>query len=196
MNKNSNGYKIKDFVLLGIVTAIYFVLYMVIGFATAGLNPLLHAFSPAVFSLVGGTVVLFLMYKVPKFGILTLQTLLLFALVTVIGMGYLPWFISSVVCAVLADLIAASSSYKSTWKNGVGYGLMQVGSSAGGIIPAMFFAEGYKAEWTARGMTAEQMDASIAVSTGVIGVVVLVVTFIAGFIGILIAQKILAKHFK
>ena len=73
MNKNSNGYKIKDFVLLGIVTAIYFVLYMVIGFATAGLNPLLHAFSPAVFSLVGGTVVLFLMYKVPKFGILTLQ---------------------------------------------------------------------------------------------------------------------------
>ena len=60
----------------------------------------------------------------------------------------------------------------------------------------MFFAEGYKAEWTARGMTAEQMDASIAVSTGVIGVVVLVVTFIAGFIGILIAQKILAKHFK
>lgn len=196
MKKDPKGYKIKDFVLLGIITAIYFVIFMILGFATAGLNPLLHAFVPALYGLIGGTIILFLMYKVPKFGILTLHTLLLIALIAVLGMAYLPWFITLLIGSLLADLIAVTSGYTSTWKNAVGFGLMQVGNSAGGIIPAMFFADRYKAEWVTRGMSAEQMDATIAVSTGVIGVTVLVVTFIAGFLGILLARKILAKHFK
>lgn len=196
MKKDGTGYKLKDFVLLGIIAAIYFVLLMVFGVATAGLNAVLHAFSPAAFSLIGGTVVLFLAIKVPKLGIFTLLTVLWQALVTVLGMGYLPWFITSVVTALIADVLAATSAYKSTLKHAIGYGLMQAGNSAGGIIPAMFFAEKYKAEWIARGMAEDKMAETIAASTGAIGVAVLAVSFIAGVIGIFIGSKILAKHFK
>lgn len=196
MKRNPNGYKIKDFVLLGIITAIYFVLFMVIGFTTAGLNPLLHAFSPAVTAFIVGTIILFLMYKIPKFGVLSLFTLILFALITLIGMGYLPWFLTSIISAIIADIICVSSGYKSLIKNAIAGGLLSLGNVAGGIIPAMFFAEQYSKEWIARGMPEESMAATIACSTGWIGVTVLIVNFIGGFLGIIVASKILARHFK
>ncbi len=196
MKDASKGYKVKDFVFLGIVTAIYVVAYSAIGGLTAALNALGHAFSPAIFSLIGGTIILFLVYKVPKLGILTLQTLLVHGLIAVLGMAYLPWFITSIIGALIADGIAATSQYKNTIKNGLGFAFMQAGSSAGGIIPAVFFAESYKRTWIERGMTAAQMDETIAVSVGWIGASVLIASFVCGFLGILIGRKILAKHFK
>ncbi len=118
MKDASKWYKVKDFVFLGIVTAIYVVAYSAIGGLTAALNALGHAFSPAIFSLIGGTIILFLVYKVPKLGILTLQTLLVHGLIAVLGMAYLPWFITSIIGALIADGIAATSQYKNTIKNG------------------------------------------------------------------------------
>ncbi len=196
MKKDSNGYKVKDFVFLGIVTAIYFILYAAIGFATAGINPILHALSPALFSLIGGTVILFLIYKVPKFGILTMQALLLHALFFVLGMGYLPWVLSTIICTFIGDLVANSGKYEKTLLNGIAYGLNQVGMSLGGIIPAVFFAEKYVEEWSGRGMDEEMIRESLASNTGWIAVVVLIASFVLSVAGIYIGSKILKKHFK
>ncbi len=196
MKKNVNRYKIKDFVFLGIITAIYFILFAGVGMATAAMNPFLHAFSPALISLIGGTVILFLIYKVPRFGVLTMQSLLLHALFFAIGMGYLPWFLSTIICAFIGDLIAYSKKYENTMLNGVGYGMVQVGMSLGGIIPAVFFADKYISEWTARGMSEAEIRRSLETSTGWIAVVVLIASFSFAVAGVYIGAKILKKHFK
>lgn len=191
-------FKTKDFVSIGMLVTTYMVVFMLIGAVSGFLLPgLAHAFSPAVMALFfGGIVVLFLVNKVPKLGVLSIFSFVLMLFISIFGMGYLPWFISVMVGAILADLLAHTSKYKSKTKNAIAYGLMMVGHSAGGIIPVWFFVESYKTEWLERGMTQEQMQESINSALGYVGVSVLVVSFLGGFLGIYIAYAVLAKHFK
>ena len=66
------AWKISDFVLIGILAAVYGVLVMGIGALTVLMAPMMHALSPAVIGVLLGTIVLFVAKKIPKFGALTL----------------------------------------------------------------------------------------------------------------------------
>ena len=65
-------WKISDFVLIGILAAVYGAITLGVGAITATLNPMLHMFSPAITAIILGTVVLFVVKKINKFGALTL----------------------------------------------------------------------------------------------------------------------------
>ncbi len=199
MKNTKNGYKVKDFVFLGIITAVYFVLYGAIGFLTRLMGPLGHAFTPAIYSLVGGTIILFLMYKVPKIGVLTMLTLIFQALFTAIGHAYLPMFICSVLGAIIADAIAFTGKYEKTLPNAFAYASMQVGTVLGGIIPAIFFTQNFidRFSHTRSGVkSAEEIKAMLYANTGWIALLVIVLTALFAMLGIFIGSKILKKHFK
>ncbi len=199
MKNTTKGYKVKDFVFLGIVTAIYFILYGVIGFLTRLLGPLGHAFTPAIYSLAGGTIILFVVYKVPKLGVLTIMTLVFQALFTAIGHAYLPMFICSLLGAIIADIIAFSGRYERTMPNALAYASMQVGTVLGGIIPAIFFTQNFidRFSHTRKGVkSTEEINAMLHANTGWIAVLVIVLTALFAILGVLIGAKILSKHFK
>lgn len=194
--KRKKVLKIKDFVFLAIVTALYQVLYMAIMMAIFPLGAYGHAISPGIFGLFGGTIVYFTAKKVGKMWQFTVLTAIVMGMFTLMGGGYLPWFMSSMATAIIADFITSSKDNPSTLHIAVSFALMQVGQALGGIIPVWFFVESYRSEWIARGQTPERMDSMIAATKGLMGVSAVVVTFVLAFVGVYIGAMILKKHFE
>ena len=112
------------------------------------------------------------------------------------GASYLPWFITSMIGAVLADVIASTSNKPSVLKVAIASGFIHVGNALGGIIPACFFAEQYMNEWIARGQKLEQMLAMVKAAQGTMGILATIITFVLSVIGVYIGYVILKGHLK
>ena len=63
----SEKWKISDFVMIGILSAVYGAVTLGIGMLTATVNPFLHLFSPAIIAIILGTVVLFVIKTLIRF---------------------------------------------------------------------------------------------------------------------------------
>lgn len=192
----NNKLKIKDFILIALLTAVYMVFYMVSMIVISAFGAFGHAISPGISALLNGSVIYFMSRKVGKMWQFSILTAIAMAIFALIGGGYLPWVISSLVAALIADLISSRGKDTPVLKLALSFGLMQVGQAFGSIIPSWFFLEKYRADWIARGQTPEYMDEMIACTAGMMGVLATVVTFVLGFIGIYIGYFMLRKHFK
>ena len=115
---------------------------------------------------------------------------------SIMGAGYLPWLITSMLGALVADFIASRENSPSLWKVILASGIFHVGQAFGSIIPSMFFMESYRDEWISRGQTPEAMDDMIKYTSGVMGVVSTVIVFLLSAAGVLIGYLILRKHFE
>ena len=187
--------KIKDVVMVALLTALYFIIYNIGGMASMVFGPFGHAISPGICGLLCGVIMYFVSRKVGKFLQFTLMQAIVMILFSIMGAGYIPWVITSMVAAVIADIIASREAKPAVWKLAVASGVFHVGQALGSIIPSMFFMESYKEDWIARGQTPEQMDAMIKCATGVMGVLAVVVVFVLAFAGIFVGHSILKKHF-
>lgn len=192
----SNRLKMKDFILIALLTAIYMVFYMVSMVAISAFGAFGHAISPGVSAILTGSIIYFMSRKIGKMWQFTILTAIAMAVFALIGGGYLPWVISSMVTAIIADLIASRGNNTHVLKLALCFGLMQMGQAWGSIIPSWFFLEKYRSDWIARGQTPEYMDEMIRWTAGLMGVMASVVTFVLAVIGVFIGYLILRKHFK
>lgn len=188
--------KIKDFLLIALLTALYMLIYFATMLISTPLGPFGHAISPGICALFSGTVLYFMSKKVGKMWQFTLMTFLLMAIFTLLGGGYLPWLISSVAMAILADLLASSSKNTSLIKLAIASGLMHVGQAWGAIIPSLFFVEKYKEEWIQRGQSVKEMEELTKFTTGIWGLISTVLVFLLAVAGVYFGHFILRKHFK
>ncbi|UYO99443.1 MptD family putative ECF transporter S component [Oceanotoga sp. DSM 15011] len=191
-------FKTKDYVFLGITGALYTALYFVIimSFYAIGLGAFFHIISPGIFALIGGTIITFIVSKCSKFGTFTILSIIIMILMSLFGGGYLPWILTSLTTAILADIISFKFGYKKTLTLGISYGILSVGQAMGSIIPVWFFVDSYKETFEKRGMTPEGMNEMINAAKGIMGFYALILVFILAFIGILIGKAILKKHFE
>lgn len=192
----NNKLKIKDILLIALLTAVYMILYFITMMVIMPLGAFGHAISPGICGLLAGTVIYFMARKVGKMWQFTLMTLLTMGVFALMGGGYLPWLISSTLTAILADFIASHSKETPVLKIAVSSALMHMGQAWGAIIPTMFFVDRYREEWISRGQTAEAMDNMIRYTAGKWGVISSVVVFLLAFAGVYIGYLILRKHFK
>ena len=191
-----NKLKVKDVVMVALLTALYLLFYMVSGMAVMVLGAFGHAVSPGVCAVFAGTVFFFMTRKVGKFGQFTIMQAICMVVFSIMGAGYLPWFITSMVGAILADVIASRDNKPAVWKVAVASGLFHVGQAFGTIIPCLFFLESYREEWISRGQTPEAMEEMIKYTSGVMGIVSTAVVFGLSVIGVVIGYLILRKHFE
>jgi energy-coupling factor transport system substrate-specific component len=191
-----NKLKVKDVVMVALLTALYLLFYMVSGMAVMVLGAFGHAVSPGVCAVFAGTVFFFMTRKVGKFGQFTIMQAICMVVFSIMGAGYLPWFITSMVGAILADVIASRDNKPAVWKVAVASGLFHVGQAFGTIIPCLFFVESYREEWISRGQTPEAMEEMIKYTSGVMGIVSTAVVFGLSVIGVVIGYLILRKHFE
>ncbi len=191
-----NRLKIKDVVMVALLTALYMVFYMLSSVVITALGAFGHAISPGVCALLAGAVLFFMTRKVGKFGQFTIMTAICMLLFTIMGAGYLPWLITSMVTAVIADVIASRESRPAVWKVALASGIMHVGQAWGSIVPSWFFVESYRENWIARGQTPEAMDEMIKCTQGIMGVLATVVVFVLAFAGVYLGYLILKKHLK
>ncbi|EFI41944.1 MULTISPECIES: MptD family putative ECF transporter S component [Peptoniphilus] len=188
--------KIKDVLLIALLTAVYMIIYMATMVIITPLGALGHAISPGICSLFSGIVIYFMSRKIGKMWQYSLMTLLVMANFALMGGGYIPWLISSVSMAVIADFIASKSRDVSVFKVATASGIMHVGQAWGAIIPSIFFVESYKETWIKRGQTLESMNEQIKYTAGIWGIISTVLVFVLAFIGVYIGYLILRKHFK
>ena len=191
-----NAWKTSDFVLIGILSALYGVLVLGIGALTVLLSPAMHALSPALIGVLLGTVFLFVVKKIPKFGAITLFAAISTALFAGFsGMMYVP-FVGSVTAVALAVDLAVRVLGQRIPILAAGYGLIQASYVFGGAIPMLFFLEQNIQRWQEMGMDMQTIQHFVEHSTGVFLAAGMGIAFMGGFIGVYIGKRILKKHFK
>lgn len=188
--------KIKDILLLALLTAIYMIIYMVCMAIISPLGAYGHAISPGICGIFSGTVIYFMSRKVGKMWQFTIFTLLVMGAFALMGGGYLPWLITSVSMAIVADIIASRKEKPSVGKLALASGFLHMGQAWGAIIPSVFFLESYRSTWINRGQKAAEMDEMIKYTAGSWAVINSIVVFVLAAIGIYLGYLILRKHFK
>ena len=193
----TNKLKIKDFILIALLTALYMVIYMLLMFIITPLGAFGHAISPGICAVFSGTVIYFMSKKLGKMWQFTIMTTLVMACFTLLGGGYIPWYITSIGMAIIADFVASKKGKDvGVFKVAIASGLMHVGQAWGAIIPATFFLERFKSYFIMKGQTAAEMESHIKYTAGLWGLTSSVIVFILAIVGVYLGHFILRKHFK
>lgn len=192
----NNKLKTKDILLIALLTAIYMLIYFGVMMIIMPLGAPGHAISPGIQSIFSGTVIYFMARKIGKMWQFSILTLLVMGIFAIMGGGYLPWLISSMATAIMADLIASKGKETPVTKIAIASGLIHVGQAWGAIIPAVFFLESYKETWIQRGQSLEAMNEYIRYTSGIWAIISTVVVFVLAVIGVYIGSGILKKHFR
>ena len=186
--------KIKDVIMIALLSALYMIFYMLSMVLVTPLGPFGHAISCGICALITGSIFFFVSRKIGKFGQFMLMQAICMVLFSIMGAGYLPWVVTSMVGALLADLIASKDNNQSVLKVALASGVFHVGQAWGSIIPSWFFLESYREEWISRGQTPEAMDEMIKYTSGVMGVIATFIVFALAVAGVYLGYAILRKH--
>ena len=153
-------------------------------------------YAPAFSALVGGSVYMLLLAKVPRFGAITTLGLFMafFFLASKHGAGA---FLPAITCGLVADAIARLGNYKDRIKNTLSF-LVFAFSTSGPIILLMWInPESYAATLLARGKSQEYID-RIMVAPELDKILLFVASILLGalvgaVIGQFLSQKIADK---
>lgn len=191
-----NNPKIKDIMLIALLTAVYSLLYTLSMVVITPLGSFGHAISPGISALFTGTVIYFMARKVGKMWQYSIMTIIVMGLAAIMGGGYIPWVITSMLGAVIADFMVSKSKKTPVLTIAIASGIMHVGQAWGSILPSWLFLNAYREEWIQRGQTAAAMEEQIKYTAGVWGLYSTIIVFVLAFIGVYIGYYILRKHFK
>ena len=189
----SRGLKAKDFITIGIFTAIWFVVEFAFGML-GYIHPYVVAAYVVILPIVGAIPMMLFYTKVDKFGMITIMAILIAIIMFVTGMGYLGAPIT-LVAGIIADLIAKSGGYKSSKKTVISYAVFCIWICAN-FFPVLITAESYRQDLIDGGYSAEYCDGLFkAINSHTIGILV-VICFICGIIGAFIGKAVVRKHFE
>ncbi len=189
----SNKLKAKDFITVGIFTAIILVVEFACGML-GYIHPFIVASYVIMIPLVGAIPMMLFYTKVQKFGMITIMSILIAILMFVLGMGFLgaPLII---IAGVIADLIAKSGKYKSFKKTMISYGVFCLWICAN-YFPVIVTAESYRQDLIDEGYSAEYCNnLFLAINYKTIGIL-LILCFVFGCLGALIGKAVVKKHFE
>ena len=184
---------VKDFITVGIFTAIIFVVEFACGIL-GYIHPYIVASYVIMIPLVGAIPMMLFYSKVDKFGMITIMSILIAIIMFVTGMGYLgaPLII---LAGVVADLIAKSGEYKSFKKIMISYGIFCLWICAN-YFPVIITADSYRKNLVDAGYSAEYCNNLFKAINSKTVAILLVLCFIFGCIGAFIGKAVVKKHFE
>lgn len=190
---NTKKLTAKDFITVGIFTAILFVVEFACGML-GYIHPYIVASYVVMIPLVGSIPMMLFYTKVKKLGMISIMSVLMAIIMFVTGMGYLgaPLIILS---GVVADLIAKSGGYKSFKKTVLSHGVFCLWICAN-YFPVVITAQSYRQGLVEAGYSAEYCDYLFrAINTKTIAFL-LILCFVFGCIGAFIGKAVVKKHFE
>lgn len=192
MNENAGKLNGKDMINIGIFTAVYFVLNLVIA-AIMGFIPIVNMMIPLVSSIILGIPMMLYFTRIRKQGMILITYTIYGGILTLAGVGIWTLF-AGIICALIAELILKKSEYKNGRLVVICYAICCIGANAN---IAQFAS-----------LSEKQMAAKVAyygqsymnVITGYFSHVwtiplVLLSAFIGGLLGGGLGKIILKKHF-
>ena len=132
----------RDFITIGIFTAILWVVQMVIMYL-GFLSPLIVAGYAVLIPIVTGIPMMLYYARIEKFGMLTITSVIVAILLFIFGMG-LTGAPICIVAGLVADFIAKSGNYKSQKKTILSYAVFSLWVTAS-YLPLVITADSYKA---------------------------------------------------
>ena len=191
--KNENKLQAKDFITIGIFTALLFVVEFACGML-GFFHPYIVASYVVMIPLVGAIPMMLFYTKVEKFGMISIMSVLMAIIMFVTGMGYLgaPLIIAS---GVIADLIAKSGKYKSFKKTILSHGVFCLWICAN-YFPVIVTADSYREDLIDGGYSEEYCDNLFRAINSKTIAVLLILCFVFGCIGAILGKKIVKKHFE
>ena len=192
-DNNANKLGVKDFITVGIFTAILFVVEFACGML-GFIHPYIVASYVILIPLVGSIPMMLFYTKVGKFGMITIMSVLMAIIMFVTGMGWLgaPLII---LAGVIADLIARSGQYKSFHNTAISYGVFSMWICAN-YFPVIIMAQSYRQDLLDGGYSAEYCDNLFRAINSKTIAVLLVLCFVFGLVGAYIGKKMVKKHFE
>ena len=182
----------KDFITVGVFTAIMFVVTMAI--AMLGFIPVFIPLLSVLVPIISGIPFMLFATKSQKFGMVTLMGVLLGIIMGMMGHGVFA-FIAGPLCGLAADLIMKSGNYKSSKKDAVACGVFFL-TIIGNYIPIILSREAYRTQLIETGYGQEYADALTKLVPDWSLIPLAVAAFVSGLIGAYIGKAMLKKHFK
>ena len=193
-SSESRHLDIPDLIMIGVFTALYFVLVAVATlFSSVALMGFGMILLPAVAALICVCVYMLMVARVGKFGAISVMGIVVGLFLFVSGHFVLS-LAASVVFPVIADAIACAGGYRSRTGILASYVVFCYGLT-GPILPLWFMKDAYVASLQARGKDSSYIDGVFAhVNAGTFFVAmaaVLICALLGGWFG----QRMLKKHF-
>ena len=190
---NENKLKPKDFITIGIFTALIFAVEFACGML-GFIHPYIVASYVVLIPLVGSIPMMLFYTKVEKFGMLTIMSVLIAIIMFVTGMGWLgaPLIIAS---GLIADLIAKKGGYKSFKLTALSHGIFCLWICAN-YFPVIVTADSYRKSLMDGGYSAEYCDALFRAINAKTIAVLLILCIVFGVIGAFLGKAVVRKHFE
>lgn len=181
----------KDLINVGIYSAIYFVIMMIV--AMLGVIPVLYPMLVVFVPIFGGIPFMLFLTKVKKFGMIWIMSILMGILMIVCGMGYYALIVGGVT-GLLAELIFKSGGYKNAGKAVLTCGMFGLWVW-GNYLQLFINREAFFASPTRQGLGEEFINTVNAMLPAWMCPVLLIICFVCGILGGLLGKKLLKKHF-
>lgn len=190
--KKTNKLQIKDLVTIGIFTAIYFMVNVIV-MVCGGIAPLVWIFMPTILSLLCGVIYMPLMAKVQKPGAILIMGMITTLIYLIRGGFFLVLIVTYSVFCILAELIRKQMGYSSFKSNLFSYAFFSMGM-VGDLLPIWIFRDKYAEHMLSSGMPADYIEVLNNVTSVGMLVVMLAATFLMAFVGGFLGKLVMKKH--
>ena len=190
----SNKLQVKDLVAIGIYSAIYFVINLIV-MVSGGITPLLWIFMPPILSVLCGVVYMLMAAKVQKTGAVLVMGLITGLIYVATGQFTLVLLVTFGICCILAETIRRVTGYSNFKGNLWSYAFFSLGM-VGSPLPIWLFRDSFSQQMVSQGMPADYVATMNAVTPMWVLVVMIAATFLLAFVGGLIGKALLKKHFE
>ena len=180
----------KDLINIGIFSAIYFVIVLIV--AMLGTIPIFLPMLTVIVPILGGIPFMLFLTRVRKFGMIWIMSIIMGILMLLTGMSWPPLAISAVT-GLLAELVYKSGNYQSASSAVLTNGVFSLWIG-GNYLPLFFAAEKY---WSTRqNFGQDYIDAVTKLMPTWMCPVTFIAAFICGIIGGLLGKALMKKHFE
>ena len=189
--EKQNKLNAKDLINVGIYTAMYLVIFFVVGMMNA--IPILYPLSVFIVPVVTGIPFMLFTTKVKKSGMVFIMALILGLFWFALGYTWLP-LISYCVAGILAELVFKAAKFQNWRLLKVGFCVFSWGA-IGCVMPMWVMADTYMAHIEEE-MGSQYVTELMQYMPWWMGIVGLAIIFIGGLIGASIGRKMLKNHLK
>lgn len=190
----NNKLKVKDLVNIGIFSALYMVISMIV-MIPVGIAPILWLIWPGIAGLFGGAFFTLLMTKVPKQGATLIPAIITGLLYFATGECTWVIIVTFAVAGILGEAARKVLGYKSFKGIALAGGFTAFGF-IGSPLPMWLFQDAYMKSIEEMGMGVEYVEGLQSMISAGSFIGMLAVAFVGGLIGTLVGRLMLKKHFE
>ena len=193
MDKKENKLQVKDLIMIGVFSALYFVLNMVGGMPFA-MNPILTFYQPMGSAFLSGIIFMFLIAKAPKRGTITILSVIMCILRFATGMHW-AMGVGTLIAGIIAEIIAGSKSYKNKKMNMLSFGIFALGD-IGTFLVYFITPESWSNAMIKKGTDISYIESMNAAAANWMIYVIVIGTFLVALLSAWIGMKLLKKQFE